>query len=433
MPTERDQVAELGVAQQIWAKIPRGFVDALRPVTALMVRDAVREIQRVVPDYRQPLEGKFREVLIGSVEMAITKCLDTVTNPETDQSDWKPVFRYAGRVEFLEGRTMDALQTAVRVGARVFWRHVCVIGRRMNVPTDVLFAIADASFAWVDEISTVAIEGYTEAQAHATGALERRRRQLLKLVLSDQPVPRQTIVDLAATTDWTVPDHVTVVALEYRDDQHQRPAISLGRQVLVDLESGSPCLVLPDPDEQLGGLADELCGQRAAVGPVVPLAQARRSLDCARRTVLLVQREVLPQVSITWCRDHLATLALLSDEFLIAQLIERAMAPFAGLTVKQRERSASTLLAWLETRGGVNEIAARLGIHPQTVRYRMHQIEELLGDRLSDPSELFTMEIALRGRRLLAATETDAAPSGRTAMRHNRKWPAPAELPALPW
>lgn len=398
-----------GAAQQLWASIPQDLADKVRPMSGLLVQDAIREIQKAVPAYRQPMQGKFREVLVGAVEMAIVKCFDNICDPDADQADWQAVFRYTGRVEFLEGRTMDAVQTAIRVGSRAVWRRLSVTGQRMGVSPQTLFTVADAIFAWVDLISTVAIEGYTEAQAHATGALERRRRQLLKLILSEQPASRQSIVDLAATTDWVLPDQVAVVALEYRDDQHRIPALSLGKAVLVDLESSKPCLVVANPDGNLERLGKELRGQRAAVGPTVQLADARRSLACARRAMGLAQRGVLPAEQVIWCAEHLSTLALLSDEFLISQLTERAMAPFADLTVKQRERLASTLLAWLETRGGVNEIAARLDVHPQTVRYRMHQIEELLGERLADPDERLTMEIALRARQLLAKEAQDGS------------------------
>ncbi|MFL6144585.1 MAG: helix-turn-helix domain-containing protein [Labedaea sp.] len=379
-------------------------------MTGLLMQDAIREIQKSVPAYNQPLQGKFREVLVGAVEMAIVKCFDNICDPHAEQGDWKLMFRYAGKVEFLEGRTMDALQTAVRVGSRVVWRHLSTIGRRIGVRNDILFTVADAIFAWVDEISTEAIAGYTEAQSNASGALERRRKQLLKQIIAEPPVDRQSLVDLAATTDWKLPDQVAVVALEFRDDQHHRPALSFGRGVLVDLESGEPCLIVADPRKALGRLADELDDQHAAVGPTVPITEARRSLAAARRALGLVQRGILPNRPVIWCEDHLSTLALLSDEFLVAQLTARAMAPFEGLRAKQRERLANTLLAWLETRGGINEIASRLDIHPQTVRYRMHQIEELLGDRLADPEERLTMEIALRADRLLhpPAAETQA-------------------------
>ncbi|RZS34095.1 PucR-like helix-turn-helix protein [Herbihabitans rhizosphaerae] len=395
------KAAQMSAARQVWSSIPNNLADRLRPLTKQLVTDAVNEIQKAVPVYAKPLEGKFREVLVGAVEMAIVKCFDNMSNPNAQDTDWKAVFRYSGRVEFLEGRTMDSLQTAVRVGARAVWRRVAATGKQLGIPNDALFVIADAIFAWVDEISTEAITGYTEAQAKASGARERRRRQLLKLLLAETPGAKQAIADLAGATDWPLPEHVAAIALECGEDPHDLPQTVFGPNVLVDLESAEPCLLIANPAEALDEIAAGLSGRHAVVGPTVPASEARRSLDCARRALTLVQRGVLPSEPVTWCADHLSTLALMSDEFLVSRLTERAMEPFIGLTVKQRDRLAATLLAWLETRGGVNEVAERLAIHPQTVRYRMHQIEKILGERLADPDERLSIEIALRARRLL--------------------------------
>jgi hypothetical protein len=74
---------------------------------------------------------------------------------------------------------------------------------------------------------------------------------------------------------------------------------------------------------------------------------------------------------------------------------------FADLTPKQRDRMATTLLVWLQTRGTHREIAARLDVHPQTVRYRIHQLQQLFGDKLTDPDTRLTMELALRAHLLL--------------------------------
>lgn len=74
---------------------------------------------------------------------------------------------------------------------------------------------------------------------------------------------------------------------------------------------------------------------------------------------------------------------------------------FADLTPKQRNRMATTLLVWLQTRGTHREIAARLDVHPQTVRYRIHQLQQLFGDKLTDPDTRLTMELALRAHLLL--------------------------------
>lgn len=389
--------------QLLWAQLRdrTDVTERMRSLVPQMVRVAVTEIQRSVPEYAVPLEGRFRDVLVGAVEMSITQFMDNIRNPHASQEDWEKTFCYAGRAEYLAGRSLDALQAAVRVGAHSVWRVVSTAGRRLGVHPSRLFAVADAIFAYTNEICTMALKGYLEAQAQHTGAMERRRRQLMKLILADPPTPLPTIMEAAGTTGWPVPQRLAVVVLEYREDQHQLPASALDRRVLVDLESNQPCLITADPEADLRSLADELHGRRAVIGPKVRVTEARRSLEVAGRALRLVQHGVLPERRITWCRDHLSTLALLSDQFLVARIARQALAPFASLTPKQRDRLVTTLLAWLDTRGGVSEVAARLDVHPQTVRYRMRQIDDLLGERLSDRDERLTLEIVLRAHRLL--------------------------------
>ena len=41
-------------------------------------------------------------------------------------------------------------------------------------------------------------------------------------------------------------------------------------------------------------------------------------------------------------------------------------------------------------------VAAELGVHPQTVRYRLRQLRELFGTRLEDPEARFELSLALR-------------------------------------
>ncbi len=42
------------------------------------------------------------------------------------------------------------------------------------------------------------------------------------------------------------------------------------------------------------------------------------------------------------------------------------------------------------------QVAQRLGIHPQTARYRLARLRELFGDALDDPEARFWLELALR-------------------------------------
>jgi DNA-binding PucR family transcriptional regulator len=43
-------------------------------------------------------------------------------------------------------------------------------------------------------------------------------------------------------------------------------------------------------------------------------------------------------------------------------------------------------------------MARTLGVHPQTARYRLTRLRELLGDALDDPDARFELELGLRAR-----------------------------------
>nr|WP_116051852.1 PucR family transcriptional regulator [Amycolatopsis palatopharyngis] len=400
---EDEAVGGIGRADRLWSSLPRDLAIRFRPHADRMARDILREIQRVVPEYAQPLDGPFGEIITRGIGQSIVHCIDNIGNPAAPKENWMQVFRHLGKVEFSEGRSLDCLQTAYRVGGRVAWRHVAEFGQRHGVSTGTLCVGAEAIFAYVDEISALSIQGYTAAQAKAAGTTARRRRRLLELILADPPASPQAVANLAGTARWTLPEWVTMIALEQRGDQPDPAGPVLGGDVLVDLESAQPCLLTPHEVNDPGELEAQLQGWRATVGPRVRLSDALVSLRWARRALDLVRRGIIEDANVVRCTDHLATMWLLTDEFLVRELSTRCLAPFDLLTVKQRARLSETLLAWLQSRGSAPELANKLSVHPQTIRYRMHQLEELFGDRLHDPEARLEMEIALRAERLTGA------------------------------
>jgi DNA-binding PucR family transcriptional regulator len=86
-----------------------------------------------------------------------------------------------------------------------------------------------------------------------------------------------------------------------------------------------------------------------------------------------------------------------------ASLAARRLAALDTLPSSTRARLLETLEAWLDTQGEVRPAAERLHVHVQTVRYRLRQLEELLGDALSDPSGRLELALALRVRRVRPA------------------------------
>ncbi|WP_436497483.1 helix-turn-helix domain-containing protein [Actinokineospora sp. HUAS TT18] len=385
-------VVQDGPAAALWAALPREVVDRFRPLVGRLTKDMIREIQRAVPAYAKPLKGTFGAAMVAGVEQAVLRM-----GAPTEQ--WANVFRQLGRMEFMEGRSLDCLQTAYRVGGRVAWRHVAVWCQQQRLPPPMLAKAAEAIFAYVDEISALSIEGYTAAQAQSVGVIERSRRRLVDLLFNNSPTPGAAVAKLAASARWRPPAAAGVLVVD--GDLEELFGGAVPDDVLADHDGDRPCLIVADPAAHVLAMRGRLRDHRICVGPTVPLAEAATSRRWARRTMELMDRGIIKDGSIVWCRDHLTTLWLLADEFLVGELIKGALAPLADLTPKQRERTVETLLAWLAGRGSAPEIAEQLHIHPQTVRYRMRQVEKLFGDRLNAPDSRLDLEIALRAHRLL--------------------------------
>ncbi|MBO3748893.1 helix-turn-helix domain-containing protein [Streptosporangiaceae bacterium NEAU-GS5] len=356
----------------------------------------IDEIQRSVPEYARPSDEVYIKVVRLAVEEALRRFVEFVEHPDVP---WDPeVFRAIGRGEAAEGRDLEPLQAAMRLGARVAWRQLTEQRDRLGLDPQTLYDLGEAIFVFLDQLADAAAEGYAEARAHAAGELERRRRRLLDLLLSQPAASPDAIADLAKAAQWLRPRTAAVVVLEERNSGYRTP--SLPPHVLPGLDRRIPCLLVPDPDGpgQAAMLDLGLRGWHAAIGPAVPLAQAAASLRWAREAMELGRRGILPGEGVLRCADHMATLVVFRDEALVAALAATRLAPLAHLRPSQQDRLAETLLAWLRFGRGAGEVAARLHVHPQTVRYRLRQIEELYGEQLADPDVRFELEIVLRAR-----------------------------------
>lgn len=312
--------------------------------------------------------------------------------------------RRFGRFEAYEGRSLDQLQGAYRLGARIALRRAKKVGRRYNLSPTMMLTFADALFSYVDELEALSREGYLEVRAASGDHTDTLRRRLLHLVLAGRPVPRTAIAELCEQTRWVLPDEVTLVAV--------RPSAELGRlgadrDVLVDFTDPQPHLLIPGPfDEMRRRMLDHaLPGARAAIGLTVPTSLASDSVRWARRVLELVDAGVIDDAPVILCEDHLITLWLLSDPVLLDQLARRELAPIAGISANRRERLIETLRIWLDTRGTAAQMGELLDVHPQTVRYRMRNLESIFGEQLVDPESRFSTEAVLRAMRLRARSD----------------------------
>ncbi|MFI6931989.1 PucR family transcriptional regulator [Streptomyces sp. NPDC050287] len=392
-----------GLAGPGAAPVPPELATLLRDQLETVADEVEKEVRRQVPEYARPADGAYRENLRTGVVQALTLFVDHIADPRGRGDAIAATYYGLGRGEALEGRSLDALQSALRIGGLHAWRLMGRTAEDLGLDSTVVAALGELAFRTVHEVAEAAAAGYAEAQLRSTDELERRRRRLLDLLLGEGPMSLEAVHDLAHGARWTVPRQVAVVALASGPEQREedRPLAAAG--ALVDMTSRPPRMLVPDPDGSgRFGRAFSLAlrGRPAAIGPTVPLTDAARSLHWAARALGLMGRGILPRQGVVRCADHLSTLLLYGDEPLLAQVQARVLAPLDTVSAGQRPRLAETLLAWLLIGSNVPDVAARLHVHPQTVRYRLRQLEKLFGDALHDPDTRLDLVLALRAEAL---------------------------------
>ncbi|OLZ73167.1 hypothetical protein AVW11_02080 [Streptomyces amritsarensis] len=229
---------------------------------------------------------------------------------------------------------------------------------------------------------------------------ERARQELFKTLTDDRVAADSSLSELAEAAGWPLPLAVRAIVPATPGEAQQLAGAM--DDALVGMFAGRPCLLVPSADPDVRGPLEHLLrGRFAAVGHAVPIRDTASSLRWALRLAGLTPSRPGIEARPVFVDDHLSTLLLLQDEPLAHALAARWLRPLADLTPRQSERLEVTLLAWLEG-GGAPEAAKALSVHPQTVRYRMRQLEKLFGTGLRDPRTRFELEMALRSRRLMA-------------------------------
>jgi hypothetical protein len=356
----------------------------------------IEAIRERVPAYRRPMRGRFGAGIRTGVEEALGQFVDLIADPTLDRSGAERVYRGLGRGEHRERRSLDALLAAYRLGARVAWRRVAVIAIDARVDRRTLALLAEAVFAYIDELSALSAEGYAEEQSVAAGESQRRRRRVALLLL-EPDADEAAVREAAAEAGWEPPE--TIAALAWtgpgRRLRARLPATALA---VEEGEAGGVALI---GDPEAPGLRARLeraaTGIVVALGPPVPLLAAEVSASRAASLLRLIAEDVIDEAGLVGSEDHLATLAMHGDRGALEDLATARLGALAGETPASRDRLLVTLRSWLDHQGEASRVAAELHVHPQTVRYRLARLRELLGDTLDTPTGRFELALALRG------------------------------------
>lgn len=382
-----------------WAAVPVQVADLVRPGLPGVVEDIIAAVRAEVVEYDQPLEGEFGRLIREGAAAALEQFVDLLGR----DVDLPPsgVYEAIGRAEFRAGRTLDALQSAYRVGARVAWRAAVDLAAA-SLDSRALVAFAEAIFAYIDRLADAAVSGYAREQSMREGSAQTRRHALVDVLLRGEARDPAVVERAAEQAGWALPAQLAVVALGDEDPLRVMQRMPVGT-IGTTLDAGG-VLVVPDPDGP-GRRRQLVVGLRrrlGVLGPTVPWARAHESARRALTAWPLHAAGRLGEDTLARSDEHLLDLALMADEALARDFVETRLAPLRHLKPAARERATLTLRAWLDAHGDVTATARGLHVHPQSVRYRLARLRETFAGALDDPAARLEIAAALRASDLLA-------------------------------
>ncbi|MGW5410159.1 PucR family transcriptional regulator [Actinomadura geliboluensis] len=395
------------------AALPAEVASPMLPHLEAAAVEMVEEIQGLVPEYARPPESRYGRRMRWAVEETVRQFVDAIGRPGMEWEKVTGIFEEIGAYEARKGRSLDGLQTAIRVSGQVACRRFIKDARRLDWSLDTLGQITESLFVFLERIAGAAGQGYARAQGELAGERERFRRRLRDLLVMDPPASAEAIEEVARSAGWPVPRTLAAVAVAVRPDADGAVPV-LPPPFLADWDAAEPYLICPDPD---GPGRDRMPAAlkgtlSAAIGPAVPPARAAMSLRWARRGLALVERGVLPGKEPLRCLDHLPSLVAAQSEELLDLALDGRLAPLMELPPHRRDALSRTLLTYMECRDNAVAAAERLLVHEQTVRYRIRRLEETLGGVMLDPDRRIELLLLLHHLVRLAPGDRRLSPGG---------------------
>lgn len=368
--------------------------DLLRGRIPEVAAEAVQEIETQLPVLVRPHDPRYAEFLGQSVHWGIGRFVELIAGGDAQLEGLCEFYRDLGVLIAEEGIPQDAWQASFRVSAGVAINRLTEsVGTFPGVTPTAIAKVAQAVLDYLEQITGAMAEGY--ASAREISDVLQNRRKLLDLLITDDPHPDE-IRQLALAAGWRVPGTIAAVALRPRDHKStDRPTTPA--EALPGLHLLEPCLILPDPGGpgRRARLQTELRDWIAVIGPTVDIVHGARSLRWARRALELAVQGHLDTAKPISTDDHVLRMVLLHGREMMDHLVTVLLGPLATFRDAQRPRLAETLLMCLQSGFNASDVAVRLHLHPQTVRYRIRQLEEAFGLSIHDPERNLEYQAAL--------------------------------------
>ncbi len=365
---------------------------ALRPLVTAFSADVADRVQTEVSAYAGQPDGRRRDIIAHAVEQATHRFLDTLDGLPHRDRGVDEMFQAMGRAEASDSGDLAAMRSALRLAATVTWDTLRRANPGQPMSDETRGRLADGLFGYIDHLVEQAEKGFAAGRRAMQSDRGQARARLADQLLTGRRASQLETVDPEV---WTPPASVVVIVSE-PDVTRSVDVVELAAEHLAMRYDGR-VVVIADACRKAHVVETFAAASTpiAASWPVEP-ALIPSAYRWARRALDLVRRGVIPAQPLVRCRDHRTQIWLHSEPALRQRMCQDMLKPLLAETPNSREILSQTLLVWLETRDSAPAIAAHLGVHAQTVRYRWKRINELFGDDLHDPEFIVQITMLLK-------------------------------------
>ncbi|TQL66812.1 PucR-like helix-turn-helix protein [Nocardioides albertanoniae] len=359
------------------------------------VRPIAREVTRHLrEDLPAETEG-FADLIYTAVHGAISHFIDLGLGRSAPYIAIDDHFRKVGFRVAVLGEERALVDAGIDMATTELWDEVRRRAVENEVSAAALNALNEMMKSYVEHLSSQVRTGFEAGTEARDQDNDVARARLIDRMLSGASYDD---IEMQATLgSWELPEKVTVMAVELTDGS-RIPHDALPATALTRRREPTQVVICPPHDttavtKQLRAAAPKA---RIAVCWPVPPEDVPAAWRWANRALGLVNAKVIPAKPVINCLAHRTEIWLHAEPIMRRQLAQELLEPLLAESANSREILTETLLVWLETRESAPAIAAVLGVHPQTIRYRWKRINELFGESLRDPEFVTQLLLLLK-------------------------------------
>jgi hypothetical protein len=357
----------------------------------------VERIRAAVPVYRS-------DAAITAAELRRT-CLENVdfifrpmghvparTSPES---------RDNGRRRAQAGVPLTSVMEAYRVSARFLWERLAEPAAAGQVPPEAALRAASQMWLVLDIFTQEMAEGYREEVTRQAVSREAERSAVVQALLEGR-LDDAKVWEAADILRLPSQGPYVVIAAEVPDvGQHAlarvedvlRPlGVASAWRLLHDTEIG--IARMPGAHTSATTLATALeAGATSRVGISLPYHDLRNTAEALKLAMIALHGACDERPVTVFDRDPLA-IAAASAPLIMRTVSRTTLGRLDRMPGRDRALLLGTFGAWLDADGSADRAAAALFCHPNTVRHRLHRLQEQTGRSLSQPRELAELTLA---------------------------------------